>query len=218
MAKKDYNLIVIGAGSAGLVSAYIGSVLNAKVALIEKLKMGGDCLHTGCVPSKALIRTGKILSYIKRSRDFGLKSAQADFDFPDVMERVQSVIQKVEPHDSIERYSQLGVDCITGSAKILSPHEVQVDGRTLTTKNIIIATGAQPAVAPIPGLDQVDYLTTDTLWNLRELPKKLVVAGGGPIAAKQTGRRFPNSSHDTVTALMPTERTCARDSLPTMPS
>ncbi len=184
MAKKDYNIIVIGAGSAGLVSAYIGSVLKAKVALIEKHKMGGDCLNTGCVPSKALLRSAKILSYIKRSQDFGLKSAQVDFQFADVMERVQNVIKKVEPHDSIERYTKLGVDCYTGEAKILSPHEVQVNGKTLTTKNIIIATGARPAVPPIPGLDQVDFLTTDTLWNLRELPKKLVVAGGGPIGCE----------------------------------
>ena len=184
MAKKDYNIIVIGAGSAGLVSAYIGSVVKAKVAIIEKHKMGGDCLFTGCVPSKALIRTGKILSYIKRSQDFGLKSAQVDFEFPDVMERVQNVIQKIEPHDSSERYTQLGVDCISGAAKILSPHAVEVNGETLTTKNIIIATGARPAVPPIPGLDQVDFLTTDTIWNLRELPKKLMVMGGGPIGCE----------------------------------
>ena len=184
MAKKDYNIIVIGAGSAGLVSAYIGAVVKAKVAIIEKHKMGGDCLYTGCVPSKALIRTGKILSYIKRSQDFGLKSAQVDFEFPDVMARVQKVIQKIEPHDSSERYSQLGVDCITGAAKILSPHKIEVNGKTLTTKNIIIATGARPAVPPIPGLDQVDYLTTDTIWNLRELPKKLMVMGGGPIGCE----------------------------------
>ena len=203
MAKKDYNIIVIGAGSAGLVSAYIGSVVKAKVALIEKHKMGGDCLYTGCVPSKALIRTGKILSYMKRSRDFGLKSAQVDFDFPDVMERVQHVIQKVEPHDSSERYTQLGVDCITGSAKILSPHEVQVNGKTLTTKNIIIATGARPAVPPIPGLDQVDYLTTDTIWNLRELPKKLVVMGGGPIGSELAQAFVRLGSEVTVVQVRP---------------
>ena len=203
MAKKDYNLIVIGAGSAGLVSAYIASVLNAKVALIEKHKMGGDCLYTGCVPSKALIRTGKILSYMKRSRDFGLKSAQVDFKFADVMERVQKVIQKVEPHDSSERYTQLGVDCITGSAKILSPHEVQVNGKTLTTKNIIIATGARPAVPPIPGLDQVDYLTTDTIWNLRELPKKLVVMGGGPIGCELAQAFVRLGSEVTVVQVRP---------------
>lgn len=203
MAKKDYNIIVIGAGSAGLVSAFIGSVIKAKVALIEKHKMGGDCLNTGCVPSKALIRTGKILSYIKRSRDFGLKSAQVDFEFPDVMERVQNVIQKVEPHDSIERYTKLGVDCYTGSAKILSPHEVQVNGRTLTTKNIIIATGARPAVPPIPGLDQVNYLTTDTLWNLRELPQKLVVAGGGPIGCELAQCFARLGSEVTVVEMLP---------------
>ncbi|MCZ6514074.1 MAG: dihydrolipoyl dehydrogenase [Nitrospinae bacterium] len=203
MVKKDYNLIVIGAGSAGLVSAYIASVLNAKVALIEKHKMGGDCLNTGCVPSKALIRTGKILSYMKRSQDFGLKSAQVDFEFADVMERVQKVIQKVEPHDSSERYTQLGVDCITGSAKILSPHEVQVNGKTLTTKNIIIATGARPAVPPIPGLDQVDYLTTDTIWNLRELPKKLVVAGGGPIGCELAQCFVRLGSEVTVVEMLP---------------
>ena len=184
MAKKDYNIIVIGAGSAGLVSAYIGSVVKARVALIEKHKMGGDCLNTGCVPSKALIRSAKILSYIKRSQDFGLKTAQVDFDFPDVMQRVHNVIKKVEPHDSIERYTKLGVDCYTGSAKILSPHEVEVNGKVLTTKNIIIATGARPAIPPIPGLDQVDYLTTDTIWNLNKLPKKLMVMGGGPIGCE----------------------------------
>ena len=184
MAKKDYNIIAIGGGSAGLVSAYIGSVVKAKVALIEKHQMGGDCLNTGCVPSKALLRSAKILSYIKRSQDFGLKSAQVDFDFPDVMGRVHDVIKKVAPHDSIERYTKLGVDCYTGSAKILSPHEVEVNGKTLTTKNIIIATGARPAIPPIPGLDQVDYLTTDTIWNLNKLPEKLVVMGGGPIGCE----------------------------------
>jgi dihydrolipoamide dehydrogenase len=203
MAKKDYNIIVIGAGSAGLVSAYIGSVVKAKVALIEKHQMGGDCLNTGCVPSKALIRTGKILSYIKRAQDFGLKSAQVDFDFPDVMERVHHVIKKVAPHDSIERYTQLGVDCYTGSAKILSPHEVEVNGKTLTTKNIIIATGARPAVPPIPGLDQVDYLTTDTIWNLSKLPKKLMVMGGGPIGCELAQSFARVGSEVTLVEMLP---------------
>ena len=184
MAKKDYNVIVIGAGSAGLVSSYISAAVKAKVALIEKHKMGGDCLNTGCVPSKALIRSTKILSYIKRHKEYGLKSAEATFDFADIMERVQTVIAKVEPHDSVERYSKLGVDCYTGEARILSPHEVSVAGKKLTTKNIIIATGARPFVPPIPGLDQVSYLTTDNIWELRELPKKLVIAGGGPIGCE----------------------------------
>ena len=203
MAKKDYNLVVVGGGSAGLVSAYIGSVLKARVALIEKHKMGGDCLNTGCVPSKALLRSAKILSYIKRSKDFGLKSARADFEFSDIMNRVQGVIQKVEPHDSIERYTKLGVDCFTGEAKILSPHEVQVNGQILTTQNIIIATGARPAVPPIPGLDQVDFLTTDTIWNLRELPERLVVAGGGPIGCELSQCFARLGSRVTIVEMLP---------------
>jgi dihydrolipoamide dehydrogenase len=186
MAKKDFNVIVIGAGSAGLVSSYIAAAVKAKVALIEKHKMGGDCLNTGCVPSKALIRSAKIISYIKRHKDYGIKSASATFDFADVMERVQKVINKVAPHDSVERFTGLGVDCFQGDAKILSPHEVSVDGKTLTTKNIIIATGARPAIPNIPGLDKVPYLTSDTLWEIRELPKRLVVVGGGPIGSELT--------------------------------
>lgn len=203
MAKKDYNIIAIGGGSAGLVSSYIGAVLKAKVALIEKHKMGGDCLNTGCVPSKALLRSAKILSYIERSQDFGIKSAQADFEFKDIMTRVQNVIQKVEPHDSIERYTKLGVDCFTGEAKIISPHEVQVNGKILTTNNIIVATGARPAIPPIPGLDQVDFLTTDTIWNLTELPQKLVVAGGGPIGCELAQCFARLGSEVTVVEMLP---------------
>lgn len=186
MAKKDFNVIVIGGGSAGLVSSYISAAVKAKVALIERHKMGGDCLNTGCVPSKALIRSAKILSYIKRHQDYGIKSAEATFDFAEVMERVQKVVQKVEPHDSVERYTSLGVDCFQGDAKILSPYEVSVNGKTLTTKNIIIATGAKPAVPKIPGLDKVPYLTSDNLWDIRELPKRLVIVGGGPIGSELT--------------------------------
>jgi dihydrolipoamide dehydrogenase len=186
----DYNMVVIGAGSAGLVSAYIAAATKAKVALIEKHKMGGDCLNTGCVPSKALIRSAKLLSHIARSKEFGIDQARASFNFAEVMERVARVVNAVEPHDSVERYTGLGVECVTGTAKITSPWTVEVQTpsgtKTLATKNIVIAAGARPFVPPIPGLDQVGYLTSDTVWNLRELPKRLVVLGGGPIGSELT--------------------------------
>jgi len=182
----DYNLVVIGAGSAGLVTAYIASAVKAKAALIEKEKMGGDCLNTGCVPSKSLIRSAKILNYAKRAEEFGFKSAEVDFDFADVMERVQGIIKKVEPHDSAERYSKLGVDVYRGEARVKSPFEIEVNGRTLTARSIVIATGARPFVPPIPGLDRVAYLTSDNLWNIRKLPERLIVLGGGPIGSEMT--------------------------------
>ena len=169
----DYNMVVIGAGAGGLVSAYIAAAVKAKVALIEKDKMGGDCLNTGCVPSKALIRSAKIAAYAKRATDFGFKETQVDFDFSTVMERVQDVVSKVEPHDSIERYTSLGVECFTGEAHIKTPWSVEVNGQTLTARNIVIATGARPFVPPITGLDQVDYLTSDNLWQLRENPGRV---------------------------------------------
>jgi pyruvate/2-oxoglutarate dehydrogenase complex dihydrolipoamide dehydrogenase (E3) component/uncharacterized membrane protein YdjX (TVP38/TMEM64 family) len=180
----DYNLVVIGAGSAGLVSSYIAAAVKAKVALIEKHKMGGDCLNTGCVPSKALIRSAKLLAYGRRATEFGFRKTETEFEFGEVMERVQRVVGKVEPHDSVERYSALGVECLHGEARIISPYSVEVNGRTLTTRSIIIATGASPLVPPIPGLDRVDYLTSDNLWQLRDLPQRLVVLGGGPIGCE----------------------------------
>jgi len=180
----DYNLVVIGGGSAGLVSALIAATVKAKVALIEKHKMGGDCLNTGCVPSKALIRSAKMLSYAQRAKDFGLQKTEVSFDFAEVMERIQRVIKKIEPHDSVERFTRLGVDVVQGDAQIRSPFEVEVNGRTLTTRNIIVATGARPAVPDIPGIEAVDYLTSDTLWDLREQPQRLLVLGGGPIGCE----------------------------------
>ncbi len=193
----DRNLIVIGAGSAGLVSAYIAAAVKAKVTLIEKHKLGGDCLNTGCVPSKALIRSAKLLSHMRRSREFGIREAKVEFDFADVMERVQSVIKTVAPHDSVERYTELGVDVIEGAAMIVSPWEVEItrsDGVTerLTTRAIVIAAGAHPFVPPIPGIDEVGYLTSDSVWNLRQLPRRLVVLGGGPVGSEltQTFARF----------------------------
>ncbi|VAW96705.1 COG0398: uncharacterized membrane protein / PF00070 family, FAD-dependent NAD(P)-disulphide oxidoreductase [hydrothermal vent metagenome] len=180
----DYNLVVIGGGSAGLVSAYIAAAVKAKVLLIEKHKMGGDCLNTGCVPSKALIRSAKMLHYAKRAEDFGFKTTTVEFEFSEVMERVQHVIQQIEPHDSVERYTGLGVEVIQSEAKIISPYEVEVEGKIVTAKNIVIATGARPAVPPIPGLEETGYLTSDTVWNLRERPRRLVVLGGGPIGCE----------------------------------
>ena len=184
----DRNLVVIGAGSAGLVTAYIAAAVRARVTLIEKHQMGGDCLNTGCVPSKALIRSARLLSHIRRSREFGLRHVQAEFDFAEVMARVQRVIRAVAPHDSVERYTGLGVEVIEGAAKITSPWTVAVttaEGtRTLTTRSIVIAAGARPFVPPIPGLEAVGYLTSDTVWNLRELPRRLVVLGGGPIGSE----------------------------------
>jgi pyruvate/2-oxoglutarate dehydrogenase complex dihydrolipoamide dehydrogenase (E3) component/uncharacterized membrane protein YdjX (TVP38/TMEM64 family) len=188
-AKFDRNLVVIGAGSAGLVSAYIAAAVKAKVTIVEKHRMGGDCLNTGCVPSKALIKTARVLSTIRRAKEFGLKSASAEFDFAEVMERVQRVIAQIEPHDSVERYSAMGVECVHGEAKIASPWIVEVqkpDGSkmTLTTRSIIIAAGARPFVPPIPGIELAGYYTSDTLWEMRELPRRLVVLGGGPIGCE----------------------------------
>ncbi len=180
----DRNVIVIGAGSAGLVAAYIAAAVKAKVTLIEKHKMGGDCLNTGCVPSKALLRSAKFLAQCRRASELGIRSATAEFDFAQVMERVQSVIREIEPHDSVERYSALGVDCVQGEARITSPYRVEVDGRTLTTRSIIIAAGARPFVPPIAGIENIRYWTSDTIWNLRERPQRLVVLGGGPIGCE----------------------------------
>ncbi len=182
----DHNLIVIGAGSAGLVAAYIAAAVKAKVTLIEKDKMGGDCLHTGCVPSKALIRSAKYMSHIRRANEFGFKSANAEFDFADIMRRVQGVIQKIEPHDSVERYEQLGVECIQGQARIITPYSVEVNGQTLTARSIVIATGAGPLIPPIKNIDTIEYLTSDTVWMLETLPEKLLVLGGGPIGCELT--------------------------------
>jgi dihydrolipoamide dehydrogenase len=203
MTKYDYNIIVIGGGSAGLVSSYIASAVKAKVVLIEKHKMGGDCLNTGCVPSKALLRSAKMISYAKRAKEFGFKKTTVDFDFKDVMKRVQNIIKIIEPHDSRKRYTALGVECIEGEAKILSPHNVEVNGITLTARSIIIATGAKPLVPNIPGLDQINYLTSDNVWGLKELPKKLLVLGGGPIGAEMAQAFSRLGAEVTVVEMAP---------------
>ena len=174
MSKYDYNLIVIGAGSAGLVSSYIAAAVKSKVALIEKHKMGGDCLNYGCVPSKAIIQSAKILSNAKNSTDFGIKKMHYEFEFSDVMDRVHKIIKSIEPHDSVERYTKLGVDCFQGEARILSPHKVQINNKVITCRSIIISTGASPLVPKIPGLNEVIYLTSENIWNLKKLPKNFL--------------------------------------------
>jgi len=169
--KFDHDMVVLGAGSGGLVTSYIGAVVKAKATLIEKHQMGGDCLNTGCVPSKALIRSGKLMHNIENSQKYGVQEASGSVDFAQTMKRVHEVIAKIEPH---------------GEGKITSPWTVEVNGETLVTRNIVIATGGSPFVPPIPGLDQVDYLTSHNLWDLKTQPKRLVVLGGGPIGSELT--------------------------------
>jgi pyruvate/2-oxoglutarate dehydrogenase complex dihydrolipoamide dehydrogenase (E3) component/uncharacterized membrane protein YdjX (TVP38/TMEM64 family) len=185
----DRNLVVIGAGAAGLVTAYIGAAVKAKVTLVESHKMGGDCLNYGCVPSKALIKTATLARQIRHAAHYGIARAEAQVDFAQVMERVARVVRQIEPHDSVERYTQLGVDVVLGRARITSPWHVEItkdDGttQTLATRSIVVATGAAPFVPPLPGLDEVGYLTSDTLWGLRDLPRRLLVLGGGPIGCE----------------------------------
>ena len=192
-SKYDRNLIVIGAGAAGLVSAYVAAAVKAKVTLIEAHKMGGDCLNYGCVPSKALIKSAKIIHQMKNGARYGLENSAGQFSFKKVMARVHQVIGTVAPHDSIERYTSLGVDVLQGYAKIIDPWTIEVqlgngEKKRLTTRSIIIAAGARPLVPPLPGIETSGYLTSDTLWNdLAEhdtVPKRLVVLGGGPIGCE----------------------------------
>src|SRR6056297_958266 len=171
----DYNVIVLGAGSAGLVSAYIGATVKAKVALIEKTRMGGDCLNTGCVPSKALLRSARLVQEARDSQRYGIRRMDAEFSLSEIFERVRRVIARIEPHDSPERYRAMGVDVIEGAGTLVSPWEVEVDGRRLTARSIILATGAEPLVPPIPGLSGFEYLTSDTVWELEELPRRFAV-------------------------------------------
>jgi len=180
----DANVVVVGAGSAGLVASLITAGAKAKVILIEKHKMGGDCLNTGCVPSKSIIRSGRIMSYIRRAKEFGIDDAKGEVNFAAVMARVQGVIKTIEPHDSVERFTSLGVEVELGDAVIESPYVVTVNERRITTRSIIVATGARPLVPPIPGLAEIDYLTSDSIWSLTELPKRLLVVGGGPIGCE----------------------------------
>lgn len=192
-ARFDRNLIVIGAGAGGLVSAYIAAVVKAKVTLVEAHKMGGDCLNYGCVPSKALIKSAKLAHQMRFGETYGLHSTPPTFSFKAVMQRIQDIVRAIEPHDSVERYTGLGVEVLQGYAKLVNPWTVEIamnDGstQTLTTRSIVIAAGAQPFVPPLPGLEDSGYVTSDTMWEkfgqLDEVPKRLVVLGGGPIGCE----------------------------------
>jgi len=189
----DRNLIVIGGGAGGLVSAYIAAAVKAKVTLIEAHKMGGDCLNYGCVPSKALIKSAKLAHQMRHAARYGLSDVVPTFSFKAVMQRVRDVIAAIEPHDSIERYTGLGVEVLQGYGKLVNPWTVEValnDGtvQRLTARSIVIAAGARPVVPDLPGLDDVGYLTSDTLWDafalLEAIPKRIVVLGGGPIGCE----------------------------------
>ncbi|MBL6805083.1 MAG: FAD-dependent oxidoreductase [Pseudomonadales bacterium] len=180
----DANVVVVGGGSAGLVTSLIVAGAKARVVLVEKHRMGGDCLYTGCVPSKSIIRSGRIMEYIRRAEDYGIVDAAGKVDFAAVMRRVQTVIETIEPHDSPERFTSLGVECVSGAARLLSPYEVEVEGKRITTESIVIASGARPFIPLVPGLDGIDYLTSDNVWSLTELPPRLLVVGGGPIGCE----------------------------------
>ncbi|WP_265091199.1 FAD-dependent oxidoreductase [Psychrobacter sp. SZ93C1] len=189
----DRNMIVIGAGAGGLVTSYIAAAVKAKVTLIEAGEMGGDCLNYGCVPSKAVIKSAKIADQIRHGENYGLENASPQFSFKKVMARVHDVVAEIAPHDSVERYTDLGVDVVKGYAKLIDPWTVEIalnDGgtQTLTARTIVIATGARPFVPPLPGIEETGYVTSDTIWNkfaeLDEAPKKLVVLGGGPIGSE----------------------------------
>ncbi|ADZ93056.1 FAD-dependent oxidoreductase [Marinomonas mediterranea] len=217
-AKFDRNLIVIGAGAGGLVSAYIAAAVKAKVTLIEAHKMGGDCLNYGCVPSKAIIKSAKIAHQMKHADNYGLEASDATFSFKKVMERVHNVIAKVEPHDSVERYTKLGVEVIQGYAQLIDPWTIEIklnNGETqrLTSRAIILATGARPFVPPLPGIEDVGYETSDTLWNTfaerDEAPKRLVVLGGGPIGC-ELAQSFARLGSD-VTLVERSERIMIRE-------
>ena len=201
MAKYDNNLLVIGGGSAGLIAALIAATVRARVTLIERSEMGGDCLNTGCVPSKALIASAKAAHALSEADRYGIASASGEVDFDRVMARVRNTIQTIAPKDSMERYRSMGVDCVAAEARIADAHVVEVEERRISARRIVLASGAAPFVPPIPGIESVDPLTSDNLWQLRELPRRLLVLGGGPIGLRactgvcSAGRRGHGGGH-----------------------
>ena len=205
----DTNLIVIGAGSAGLISSLIAATVRARVTLIERGAMGGDCLNTGCVPSKTLIRSAKVAHTLRDAARFGIGAVEPDVDFAAVMARVHAAIAQIAPNDSVERYTSLGVDCVQGEARLMDPWTVAVGERSITARNIILASGATPFVPPIPGIDEVPVLTSENLWSLTERPARLLVMGGGPIGCElaQAFRRLGS----TVTLIDMEDRLLPRE-------
>ena len=191
--KYDRNMVVIGAGAAGLVSSYIAATVKAKVTLVETSKMGGDCLNYGCVPSKALIKSAKVAEQMRNGDVYGLNPVEPKYSFKAVMQRIHDIIATIEPHDSVERYTDLGVDVVKGYATIIDPWTVEIkreDGerQRLTTRSIVIATGGRPFIPDLPGLDEVGYVTSDTLWDefarLEDIPRRMIILGGGPIGCE----------------------------------
>lgn len=188
-----YNLVVIGAGTAGLVTAAGAAALGAKVALIEKYLMGGDCLNVGCVPSKALVRAARAVAAVREAAEFGIRvPSGTTMDFAQVMERMRRLRADISPHDSAKRFTDLGVDVFLGAGKFTRPDTIEVGSQTLRFVKAVIATGARPATPPIPGLKDVPYLTNETIFSLTVLPKRLGVIGAGPIGCEmaQTFARF----------------------------
>lgn len=184
MARYENNLIVIGGGSAGLIAAYIAATVRARVTLIERGHMGGDCLNTGCVPSKTLLASARMAATMRNADRYGIAAVAPEVDFAAVMSRVQEAVARIAPKDSMARYRSLGVDCVAGDARIVDPHHVAVGDRVLSTRSIVIATGARPALPPVPGLNEVEPLTSDNIWSLRTRPERLLVLGGGPIGCE----------------------------------
>jgi pyruvate/2-oxoglutarate dehydrogenase complex dihydrolipoamide dehydrogenase (E3) component/uncharacterized membrane protein YdjX (TVP38/TMEM64 family) len=181
----DADLVVVGAGAGGLVAAYVGAAAKAKVVLVERHAMGGDCLNTGCVPSKAFLHAAKVAHSARTGSRFGIVARGGiEIDFGAVMAHVRGAVSAIEPHDSVERYTALGVEVVRGEARVESPWHVRADGRTLSGRAIVIASGAVPVVPPLPGLEGVDFRTSENVWGLTELPGRLAILGGGPVGCE----------------------------------
>ncbi len=194
---QNYDLIVIGAGSGGLVAAAIASGMGADVLLIENRKMGGDCLNYGCVPSKSFLKSAHLMKHIKNAQEYGIKIEGTQVSLKEIMQRVQSVIKEIEPHDSKERFESLGVKVIFGEGKLETQSSVRVENEVFSAKKIIIATGSTAMIPPIPGIEKIEYYTNENIFTMQELPKKLIVLGAGPIGL-ELGQGFANLGSDVT--------------------